>query len=119
MEARYPFPEEFREFISLRVDGPIDPVEATIVNFSQSGIRFSYRGSRPEDCLMACTLLSNERIGKKVSIVCEVKYFAEDMGEMLIGAEIVEVSESTDFNFFTSVLDMMSEVSQPDRFTSG
>lgn len=113
-EARYPFPEEFREYISLRVDGPIDPTEATIVNFSQSGLRFMYKGAEPQDCLLACTLTSNERIGKSVSLVCEVKYFADHDGEMLIGAEIVEISDSPDFNFFMSVLDMMSEAASRD-----
>lgn len=108
-EARYPFPEEFGEFISLRVDGPMAPVKATILNFSQSGVQFRYRGRPPVDSMIACTLMGNERIGKKVGLVCEVKYYSEETGETLVGAQVVEVSDSTDFNFFMSVLEMMSE----------
>ena len=108
-EVRYPFPEDFREFVSLKVEGPMDPVKATIVNFSQSGIQFSYDGPPPTDPALVCTLMSHERIGKRVGLLCEVKYFAEHEGRMLIGAQIVEVSDSPDFNFFMSILDMMSE----------
>jgi len=108
-ETRYSFPEEFGEFIALRIDGPIEPAEAVIVNFSQSGIRFRYMGEQPRDCILVCTLTGNERIGKSISLVCEVKYFAEENGEMLVGAQIVEVSDSPDFNFFMDVLDMMSQ----------
>lgn len=118
-ELRYPFPEELNEFISLRVDGLNDPADATLINFSQSGIQFNYDGAPPDEPNLTCTLISPERIGKKVSFLCEVKYFTEHDDRMLIGAQITEVSNSTDFNFFMSVLDIMNDITEPKEGVSG
>ena len=109
-EMRYNFPNWFKDFITLRVDGPMDPVSAEITNFSQSGIQFKYTGSPPSDAALACTLLSNDLMGKKVNPLCEVKYFVELEGEMVIGAQVVEVSDSSEFNFFMNISNFMNEI---------
>lgn len=113
-QVRYPFPEEFREFVSIRLDAPVQAY-ASIINFSQSGIQFRYKGEAPLDSALVCTLLSHERIGKKVTFICEVKYFTDEEGEVIVGAQIVEVSDSPDFNFFMNVLDFMSESVMHDK----
>jgi hypothetical protein len=110
-EIRYPFPDQFRELISLGVDGPGDTYNAAIINFSHSGIRFRYKGPPPGQERLRCSLSSDPRIGKEVSLVCEVRYFAEYEGEMVIGASITEVSDSAEFDFFKNVLEFMNEAS--------
>lgn len=111
-EPRYDMPEAFGKYMSMRIVAPGPGVPATIKNFSTSGLQFRYSGPEINADVLDCVLTTNHiAIHKQVSYKCEPRYVSAEADGFLVGANVVEVSDSREFNFFKNVFDFIQYAS--------
>jgi hypothetical protein len=110
-ETRYPLPEAFQAFILLEVAAGSMTVPVVLTNFSMNGIQFQSPQSMERDTNLECFLRAKHMVGKEVRFKTSVKYCKGHDEAFLVGAEIEEVSDASDFNFFLSVFDFIKDIS--------
>jgi hypothetical protein len=109
-EWRYPMPGIYQEYLSLYLklsNGQIIP--ALLMNFSKTGIQFSsphrFESRVPFDCVLGTSHL----VGKEVRFRAKPRYIIPKDDEFIVGAKVIEVSDSGDLDFFRSVHEFISE----------
>jgi len=111
-EHRFEIPEAHASYLSMRIVSPGTEVQATIKNFSTSGLQFKYMGPQIEADVLDCVLTTNHvAIKKQVAYKCSPRYIKPDAGGFVVGATVIEVSDSRDFNFFRNVFDFIQQSS--------
>jgi hypothetical protein len=110
-ETRYPLPEVFREFIVLEVITHAGTIAAVLSNFSMSGIQFQFPRPVEADTDLECHLRTKHMVGKEVRFTATSKYCKAHDDAFLVGAQIGDVSDASDFDFFRNVFDFIMDVS--------
>ena len=110
-ETRYPLPEAFQEFILMEVSVNGMTVPVILTNFSMSGIQFRSPQPMDEDTSLECFLRTRHMVGKEVRFTTSVKYCKTKDDDFLVGCQIENVSDASDFDFFQNVFDFMRDIS--------
>ncbi|MEW6109980.1 MAG: PilZ domain-containing protein [Nitrospirota bacterium] len=113
-ETRFDLPEIYSKYIlfEVRLSGIYLP--ATIINFSNNGLKFECPEPLQVDSEAECMLSGVRGIWKKVSVKVRIRYCEKSLNGYISGAGIVTVSDSVSFNFFNNVYDLIMDYACPE-----
>jgi len=109
MEIRYPTPEEFEGRLNVIYD---EMLEAKLVNFSQKGMQI--RSAKPIEggAVIKCHLIADIADGLKNPFIATVMYCVPQDGAYVSGVRISQMQNSSVFNFFSLVHQLMLDLAQ-------
>ncbi len=109
---RYVVPEIYRKYITFKVRGVSgDFVDAELFNFTSNGIRIKSRCELPFDSTIECLISVPKSLTEEILFTGKIKYCIQEepMGDYLIGAEIIKISDKIAFELFLKVHDFIKE----------
>jgi hypothetical protein len=117
--ARYPLPEMYEKYISMKVTLPGRSIPVSIIDFCQRGSQFRSAEPIEPGSIITCTLSTQFNIKKEVHCSMTVKYCSPRDGAYLIGAHVTDVDDSSEFNFFNNIYDFIIEIQKEGRHFGG
>lgn len=110
VEKRYPLPELFHKYIEIKLFANNITIPATLKNFSQSGIQLQIPLTIDPGKEVSCLISTNHPVKKEVTLRGKVIYCRKTEEDSLTGIRIIEVSDSTEFNFFKEIFNFIEEI---------
>jgi hypothetical protein len=107
-EIRYPIVQDGVVSYTLSINDKNIPIE--MINFSQSGVRFTSVEELKSTELVQCKLVCHKPEGSK-DISLRVKYCAPEGDGYIIGARIESMGGQSTFNFFAYILQLHIDIS--------
>lgn len=105
-EKRYPLPEPYYPYLTLRVGGQGGgKVPCTLLDFSRHGLSFRCAQELHRERDYQCEFSIVHVISKTMTFPAVVRYCRLQGQEYVIGAEIGDVPDQDSFNFFSGVID--------------
>lgn len=112
--ARYQLPKIYEQYISMEVNLPDRNVQVRIMDFCQKGVQFYSPEPLKTVEALDCNLEATHSI-KKVYFRIRIKYCCASGDEYLIGADIDEVGDNSEFNFFNNIYDFLAEIKKEEH----
>jgi len=109
---RYDVPEIYRKYITFKVRiVSVDFVDAELFNFSSHGIRMKSHCEFPCNAAIECLISVPKSLTKEIPFTVKIRYCIQDEpgGDYLIGAEIIQTSDTVWFDLFSKVHDFIKE----------
>ncbi len=113
-EIRYPFPDIYRKYLTMRVKIADAFREVVIINFSSHGVQFSLSEPLEVNAVIDCVLFMRHTIEKKVFFRARVRYSSGEHEGFVTGVEIEEMPEHLNFDFFDNMFEFI-KTTMPDR----
>lgn len=113
--ARYQLPKIYEEYISMEVNLPDRNVQVRIMDFCQRGVQFYSPEPLKNVEAVDCHLKTTHSIKKNVYFRIRIKYCCASGNEYLIGSDIDEVGDSSEFNFFNNIYDFIAEIKKEEN----
>jgi hypothetical protein len=117
--TRYPLPDVYEKYISMKVTLPGRSIPVSIIDFCQRGAQFKSPDPIEPGIATTCTLSTQFNIKKEVHCSMTVKYCSPRDGGYLIGAHVTEVDDSSDFNFFNNIYNFIIEIQKEGHHFGG
>lgn len=111
-ETRYPVPEIYRHYITLKIKPNIDNfIPVVLLDFSHHGVKLKSPIYMDNDSVFECLISVPVSLTREIEFKAKVRYCTEDnvSEEFIVGAEIIEIPNGLWFNVFKKVHDFILE----------
>lgn len=113
-ETRYPVPEIYQKFISMKVGGSDSLMTVTLSNFSRQGLQFNCPEPLETGSLKEVRLLTSPASAHEVALKVSIRYCNKNDGGYTVGGRIEESPDGVIIDFFKNVHDLIL-----DKITAG
>jgi hypothetical protein len=108
-EKRHLIPEINQKYVQMEMQDSDANLQVFLIDFSLHGLRFFSSVKQDIGSTIACKLSIPNSMSQIVLLKVEICHVEEAEGEYILGAEIVDVDDTTCLEMFKQVHDFISE----------